>query len=148
MLASPAVSSSSPATESSCSSVSIFPSGTPAFTPSSPAFEDRVHPASLEACGEHDPALLEFIRSDVSRDLVAFISRTTTSVIQSSTAIDLSTIDMRAAGLPGLTTFVAVVCDQSNVQVATLVATIVYLERLRTRLPRVAKGMSPPLLQH
>lgn len=49
---------------------SLYPSGTPRFTPSSPVFEDRVHPASLDLCGEHDPRLLEFIRSDVSQELI------------------------------------------------------------------------------
>ncbi|BEJ17155.1 hypothetical protein CspHIS471_0605560 [Cutaneotrichosporon sp. HIS471] len=126
--------------------VSAYPSGTPRFTPSSPIFEDRVHPASLDLCGEHDPRLLEFIRSDVSHELIEFISRTTTSVIASSTAIDPKTIQRTDGNFPSLTTFIAVVCEQSNVQVSTLLATIVYLERLRTRLPRVAKGL--PCTRH
>lgn len=43
---------------------------TPEFEPVSPCFEDRTHPASMAPCGIHNPALLEFIRTDVSRELV------------------------------------------------------------------------------
>jgi hypothetical protein len=93
------------------------------------------------------PAIIEALHCAQQLKPSAFISRTTTSAIQGSTAIDPSTIVMRSDGLPSLTTFVAVVCDQSNVQVSTLVATIVYLERLRTRLPRGAKCTFLPLLQ-
>ncbi len=39
-------------------------------SPVSPVFEERMHPASLQKCGIHDPALLEFIRTDVSKELV------------------------------------------------------------------------------
>jgi PHO85 cyclin-1 len=39
-------------------------------SPVSPVFEERTHPASLQQCGVHDPALLEFIRTDVSKELV------------------------------------------------------------------------------
>lgn len=72
-------------------------------------------------------------------ELPAFISRTTTSVIGSSTTVS-GKDETAAAGIPSLTTFIGVVCEQSNVQVSTLLATIVYLERLRSRLPRFAKG--------
>jgi hypothetical protein len=69
MLASPATYSSSSAGPS-FSGARILLQGTPEFTPSSPAFEDRVHPASLVPCGEHDPDILQLIRSHVSRDII------------------------------------------------------------------------------
>lgn len=59
-----------PKMSSSSSATSFYPVGTPYFEPASPCFEDRVHPASLSVCGIHDPALLELIRTDVSREMV------------------------------------------------------------------------------
>lgn len=53
---------------------SCYPAGTPVFEPMSPVFEDRTHPASLTPCGVHNPALLELIRTDVSREMVCKLS--------------------------------------------------------------------------
>lgn len=44
--------------------------------------------------------------------------------------------------LPSLETFIQLIVEKSHVQAPTLLCTIVYLQRLRAKLPRIAKGLN------
>lgn len=115
----------------------------------------------------HDPALLDLLRRPVSREMITYVAQKTTSVIvveeaplptpphtplkqtfaeqqqqqiQQGEAGYFSRAAGTWMGLPPLEEFITRLVESANVQTPTLLATIIYLERLREKLPKMAKG--------
>lgn len=100
-------------------------------------------------------ALDEFVTSRVTREMVTYLAQQAAQVIRCEAHVTNtanphgqptppSTPPMENSDLPALPSieiFIASLVTRSQVHVSTLMSCLVYLGRLRSRLPPVAKGM-------
>jgi G1/S-specific cyclin PLC1 len=110
---------------------------------------------SPNLASQNKAALDHFIQLPVSQDMIAYLSQKATQVIRcepSSLNKNLPPTPpasppqqpaslAKEAPLPSVEEFITSLVERSHVQVPTLMTSLVYLSRLKTRLPPVAKGM-------
>lgn len=126
-----------------------------------PGTQSRNHAASLLPEVYHDPDLLSFLRKRVSLEMIDYVSKEAATVIDVQESAALPTppltptkVDSYQHGprvehprgstdTPDLHQFICYVVESSRVQMATLACGLVYLRRLKDRLPKLAKGAHP-----
>ena len=127
---------------------------------------DRRHPASLLPASLHNPGFVDLMSKRVSMEMVQYIALQAAQVIMVEdqphaetptlptpppTPVKPASSDKHAHDvtqppfrLPSLESFIVQLIVKSNVQVPTLLTTLIYLHRLRAKLPAMAKGECPP----
>lgn len=78
-------------------------------------------------------ALLHFNKQSVSKDMIVYLASTTSSIIRVKSSFN--------SKIPSLTSFIHGLVKYSNVQTPTLMATCVYLAKLRNIIPSNTHGI-------
>ena len=128
----------------------------------------RFHCASLLPRSKHDPELLQLLRQKITPEMVSYMAQKTRSIVWPDEEVSeragiptppqtpfktsfptRSNVDnLNCTGLPSLETFISMQVNASNVHITTFLATLIFLERLRTRLPEDVRCTSDIISCH
>ncbi|KDE05896.1 hypothetical protein MVLG_03709 [Microbotryum lychnidis-dioicae p1A1 Lamole] len=104
------------------------------------------HAASLVPKEEHSPALLKLLKSSLTDTIVEHVAQKAMSVIRCRDEPINSPAESSIAPLPELDNFIRDICRKSRCHVPTLLCTLVYLDRLKDRLP--VRSCGSPSTRH
>ncbi|KAF9076687.1 cyclin-domain-containing protein [Rhodocollybia butyracea] len=111
------------------------------------------HPASLIEISAHDPQLVRLMSSRINMEMVDYIARQAANIVciegespiiaSSVVSIPSPNCSYNSVASVPLRDFIGHLVRRAHVQVSTLLATLIYLERLRSRLPIFTRGTTP-----
>jgi PHO85 cyclin-1 len=115
----------------------------------------RIHPASRVPIASHNPHLLRLMEAEISNEMVRYVAGQVIHVINVDGDSPNSSLTSRRANpsvstdvplstctdMESLECFIWQLIRACNVQMGTLLTTIIYLERLKAKLRPRAKGM-------
>lgn len=91
---------------------------------------------------QHDIYLLRFLSLPVTYQMVSYIASYTFAIVDEVLHVVPPSRSSSATKLPDLEDFILHVCRHSNVGTPTLMVSLIYLSRLRKRMPFQALGES------
>jgi len=95
------------------------------------------HTVSIAA--QNEQALNYFVTLPISQEMIQHLAEKASQVVRRDPTQQLAQAST-GSGLPPIRQFIASLALRSGVQISTLMTSLVYLDRLRIRLPPAAKG--------